>query len=808
MENHTVAGGVASGANGSNGVVGPGDLVFDDEDLVPAAMRALNMMRKNKHFCDVVLHTGSAEVPAHRAVLAAASPYLFELFTTDQDRSGLGAIELPLSYKLSGHCEQRALLSLVDYAYTGKLCVPAHHVLSVYMCAWQLRMDSVVTRCGLFLAGSWLSKETCLSVRALPGLTGEARAMVDKYMADNFSSIYKSSLLSSLPLVQVEVLYTSRKDMDQTEHAALADLMLNWLKDQITDDKVPVSALCGRTHLLYIAGGGELKDCAALPPAHSDTPLIQDYRRMLLKCPPSKSGKRNGNGVTNGASSNGTSSTRISTFYLRDILERAHRQPGDDWAIIVCETLAGHTFLSLSTLDGHLALISASLRLNESPLPSPGAIPPAITNNHFTNWTPGTAQPLAQLERPRCAYGMAVLEGKIIVCGGYDRVECLNSVEIYDPEKNRWTNLNDMRQQRGRFNIAQVGNRVYAIGGSDGHVELDSVEMYQAPVDEGDSSRSMTASLESQSGSIDLSASSSIEDHHVTFATNTHNGTSATQNGTALPNALNGTQKKKAWTKRARLPLARSYAAVCGGPDGKVFCIGGWAAQPGIRDCHVYSTDEDVWNEMSPLNTGRYQAGACMWGGALWVVGGCDAWHCLSTTEVHNDPTSSNPGSWHFGPSLSVARRGCGVAVWGSRLAVAGGSDGQNSLRSVEFLSVGGTWEPGPPMREKRAGVSLAALNDRLYAVGGFSGKLFLSTMEYLVEGSDEWTSLTIPLPAQITPHENGRGPSPGKQEQDKPPTEALSKLNVSSNKESSPAENEVVREEELSAKPTSILCE
>lgn len=56
-----------------------------------------------------------------------------------------------------------------------------------------------------------------------------------------FSSIYKSSLLSSLPLVQVEVLYTSRKDMDQTEHAALADLMLNWLKDQITDDKVPVS---------------------------------------------------------------------------------------------------------------------------------------------------------------------------------------------------------------------------------------------------------------------------------------------------------------------------------------------------------------------------------------------------------------------------------------------------------------------------------------------------------------------------------------------------------------------------------------
>lgn len=58
-------------------------------------------------------------------------------------------------------------------------------VRSVYLCAWQLRMDSVVSRCGLFLASTWLSRETCLSVRALPGLAGDARTMVDKFMADN-----------------------------------------------------------------------------------------------------------------------------------------------------------------------------------------------------------------------------------------------------------------------------------------------------------------------------------------------------------------------------------------------------------------------------------------------------------------------------------------------------------------------------------------------------------------------------------------------------------------------------------------------
>lgn len=77
-------------------------------------------------------------------------------------------------------------------------------------------------------------------------------------------------------------------------------------------------------------------------------------------------------------------------------------------------------------------------------------------------------------------------------------------------------------------------------------------------------------------------------------------------NKNLITSITGASQRKKAWSKRARLPLARSYAAICGGPDGKVYCIGGWAGQPGIKDCHVYSTDEDVWNEMPLLNTGKY----------------------------------------------------------------------------------------------------------------------------------------------------------------------------------------------------------
>lgn len=54
------------------------------------------------------------------------------------------------------------------------------------------------------------------------------------------------------------------------------------------------------------------------------------------------------------------------------------------------------------------------------------------------------------------------------VCGGYDRGECLRSVESYDPELNEWSNEAKMTEARGRFQITVLDNVVYAIGGSNG----------------------------------------------------------------------------------------------------------------------------------------------------------------------------------------------------------------------------------------------------------------------------------------------------------------------------------------------------
>jgi influenza virus NS1A-binding protein len=66
----------------------------------------------------------------------------------------------------------------------------------------------------------------------------------------------------------------------------------------------------------------------------------------------------------------------------------------------------------------------------------------------------------------------------LTLTGGYDRAECLRSVELYSPERNTWAALAPMREARGRFNIAVVGDKVYAVGGCNGTTELATVECY------------------------------------------------------------------------------------------------------------------------------------------------------------------------------------------------------------------------------------------------------------------------------------------------------------------------------------------
>lgn len=188
----------------------------------------------------------------------------------------------------------------------------------------------------------------------------------------------------------------------------------------------------------------------------------------------------------------------------------------------------------------------------ESPLPFKAAdsLDSVGTSSNASD-DPQTAElfcEVAVMAGSKCSLGVAELDGKMLVCGGYDRGECLRAVESYCPDKNVWVQEANMREARGRVQIAVIDGTVFAVGGSNGTTELDTVESLQK-----------------------------------------------------------GMQK---WSKCCSLPLARSNAGVCA-LNGLLYCIGGWNGQSGIKQCDVFDPAENKWSSISSLNTGRTQVEYC-----------------------------------------------------------------------------------------------------------------------------------------------------------------------------------------------------
>ncbi|KHJ77552.1 kelch repeat protein [Oesophagostomum dentatum] len=170
-------------------------------------------------------------------------------------------------------------------------------------------------------------------------------------------------------------------------------------------------------------------------------------------------------------------------------------------------------------------------------------------------------RPLASMNGARCSIGASFVNGKIIVCGGYDRGECLKSVEEYDVVRGEWKQLSPMKNERGRFDSAVLNGMVYAVAGSNGNNDLKTAEVYNPKTDE--------------------------------------------------------------WTAIPSLNKPRSHNG-CAALEGFIFCVGGSSDQEVLKECERFDVSRQVWEPIAPLELARYQAGVISWRGLVVACGGCD----------------------------------------------------------------------------------------------------------------------------------------------------------------------------------------
>ncbi|KAG1714972.1 Influenza virus NS1A-binding [Nymphon striatum] len=631
-------------------------IIFEDGNHLHDMLDGLNKLRKKKQFCDLVLQVGNQEIQAHRAVLACASPYLFDLISLENE-SQLQRC------RLNGDFNREAFNILVEYAYTSKLVIPPDSVKSVYMAASKLKMEYPARVCGVYLTDD-LTASNCIGIRSIRGITFDRDliAKVDSYISTNIDDVIKSEELLALPSVQVEVIQNSLEEIKATNDKRLCNLVLDWIKSCVENDELSVELLHDKIHMLFLNKDRKLHDCNEIKKGdQQDTDMIQDYKKMSQRIP----GRR----VYSSSKIISCPAMPRQFLYGRSpsasSLSSLPEAEENDWKLIAVARDGDNRVVALVTLNNELSTLSVAQRLN-----TPTNTPNDSCRTSIENGDGYVC--VAPMNFPRCGLGAGKLWNKLLVCGGYDRGECLRTVEMYEPKTNTWEALRSMREPRGRFNTTVIKDKLYAVGGCNGMHELNSVE------------------------------------------------------------CLDG--ETSVWKRLQPLPVPRSYAGVCE-LNGKLYCIGGWNGQTGIKRCDVYDPNTDKWTEIASLQNGRSQVGVTAFGGYVYAVGGCHSWHCMNSVERYDPEEDSwtyvaslntsrrgcgvavhqgilyaiggsdgssclftceiydeNENVWKYGPNLTSSRANLGVAVIENTLYAVGGFSGKSFLNTIEFLDDANEW--------------------------------------------------------------------------------------------------------------------
>ncbi|XP_055339890.1 influenza virus NS1A-binding protein homolog [Paramacrobiotus metropolitanus] len=640
----------------------PDEFVFVDNYAQETFGQQLNILRRNREFCDVTLQVGQHEIAGHKCVLALASPRFFQMFSKEP-RPTFELDVLGLEYE--------PVEALVEFAYTCRLTAKPETAKALFKTAAKLQMERVVHALGDFLI-QHVTVQSCIGVRSIINreYTAALADKIDLFIKENFAEAILTPEFIALPRVQIEVIQKSEQEASHTNEFQLCQMGVDWIRKCLVDDQWDMSALTEKVHLLFVKGDDNiLHDCVELDELDENEKglnretFVQDYKIMSKnKAAPQHK---------NGSKSSRANSLNRNPARARQLLfsgnSNGHLIQNEDevdikWKLIAAMPTAERTHIALTVADRQLISLSVVQRIaaniSVSTVESV-AVPEENGQENVLN-------PLAPMKAPRCAFGAASFESKIIVVGGYNRGECLDSMEIFDSVANCWSTLPSMSTPRARFDIAIVKGTIFAVCGSDGTKDLQTAECY--------------------------------------------------------------TSDSEIWQSIASLSSARSSAGVCA-LDGRALCIGGWSGQTVLKCVDAYDPDVDQWLPYAPLQTGRSQAGIDILDGRIYVVGGCDNWDRLNTVEVYDpradswsfvaplqtarrgagvthrdgklyviggsDGTQSlcsveiyDPrlNRWIPGPSLSISRANLEAVELEGTLFALGGYSGKTFLNSMEVL--------------------------------------------------------------------------------------------------------------------------
>merc|ERR1719348_2743674 len=380
----------------------------------------MNAMRIAGLLCDVTLVAESLEIPAHKMVLAACSPYFYAMFTgfTERDSSRV---------TLQG-IDPEDLQILVEYVYTSEVDVTEDNVQSLLPAANLLQLTDVRDACCEFLQAQ-LHPTNCLGIRAFADLHGcmDLLSHTESYIERHFTEVLECDEFYGLTPEQVAQLIASDTITVPSEEKVF-ESVISWI-NFATDQRSQ-----------YLS---QLLEHVRLPL------LSQEYLLNRVDCEP----------------------LLKTNDHCKDYIIEAMKY----------HLLKGDMKLAMS-LSSPRTKPRQPIGLPKVMLAIGGQAPKAIRSVECYDFKDDRWFHLSEMPGRRCRCGVAVVRGRVYAVGGFNGSLRVRTVDMYDPTSDTWSSIASMEARRSTLGVAVYNDMIFAVGGFDGSCGLNTAEVLDMSV--------------------------------------------------------------------------------------------------------------------------------------------------------------------------------------------------------------------------------------------------------------------------------------------------------------------------------------
>ncbi|KAK5888760.1 hypothetical protein CesoFtcFv8_014820 [Champsocephalus esox] len=468
------------------GVPQPARMPYVSDKHPRQTLEVINLLRKHRELCDVVLVVGAKKIYAHRVILSACSPYFRAMFTGELAESRQTEVVIR-------DIDERAMELLIDFAYTSQVTVEEGNVQTLLPAACLLQLAEIQEACCEFLKRQ-LDPSNCLGIRAFADTHScrELLRIADKFTQHNFQEVMESEEFMLLPANQLIDIISS-DELNVRSEEQVFNAVMAWVKYSIQERRPQLPQVLQHVRLPLLSPKFLVGTVGSDPLIKSDEEcrdlvdeaknyLLLPQERPLMQGPRTRPRKPIRCGEVLFAVGGWCSGDAISS------VERYDPQT-NEWRMVASMSKR-RCGVGVSVLDDLLYAV--------------GGHDGSSYLNSVERYDPKTNQwssDVAPTSTCRTSVGVAVLGGYLYAVGGQDGVSCLNIVERYDPKENKWTRGSDgtsplntverynpqenrwhtvspMGTRRKHLGCAVYQDMIYSVGGRDDTTELSSAERY------------------------------------------------------------------------------------------------------------------------------------------------------------------------------------------------------------------------------------------------------------------------------------------------------------------------------------------